>query len=279
MIKFLSILLLMLTLALSASATPIFLTTVNADGNANTNAVIMTPWPPNAPFYVYQVTNIVSGLSPLTNTPNSSGFFSNSVMPIVYTVRYANAQSVGFFANVTDTTNYLSLATYATNTPVASARYGTMFGVVTNWLGYTPATNTLAGLLSKLGFQPATNSFGCITNLLGGTPVIATYANVVAALGFTPVTNTYSALTNVFGFIPATNAGPIAVAQLPYVPQTNSTAAVASGLLFTNGLQVWLSYQTNGLMGVAWTNLPNGSFATTTNGQFFVLSNAVWLLK
>jgi hypothetical protein len=32
-------------------------------------------------------------------------------------------------------------------------------------------------------------------------------------------------------------------------------------------------------MGQTLTNLPSGSICTTTNGQFFVLSNSTWLLK
>ena len=53
---------------------------------------------------------------------------------------------------------------------------------------------------------------------------------------------------------------------------------VGSGII-TNGGAVWLYYPTNGLMGHTLTNLPWGTICTTSNGQFEVLSNMVWLLK
>jgi hypothetical protein len=60
-------------------------------------------------------------------------------------------------------------------------------------------------------------------------------------------------------------------------PVTNQLRNI-SGLI-TNGPCVWLSYRTNGMMGATLTNLPWGTICTTTNGQMFVLSNMVWLLK
>ena len=154
MIKFLSILFLLVALAVNA-ATPSYLVSLKPDGvTPETNAVILTPWPPNAPFYVYG-TNVIAGLGPMTNVPNSGGFFSNSFAPIIFTVRYASAPSVGYYVRIADTTNYASLATYATNVPVALAGYGSMFGLVTNWLGYWPATNSFAGIAAALGYYPA----------------------------------------------------------------------------------------------------------------------------
>jgi hypothetical protein len=47
------------------------------------------------------------------------------------------------------------------------------------------------------------------------------------------------------------------------------------GVITNNGL-VWMSLITNNTP--AWA-LPNGSICTTTNGQLFVMSNAVWVLK
>jgi hypothetical protein len=52
---------------------------------------------------------------------------------------------------------------------------------------------------------------------------------------------------------------------------TNGLAV--SGAITNNGL-VWLAADTNGIPAAA---LPNGSICTTTNGQFFVRSNGVWI--
>lgn len=46
--------------------------------------------------------------------------------------------------------------------------------------------------------------------------------------------------------------------------------------IFTNNGLVWISLKTNGAPVIA---APSGSICTTTNGQFFVRSNTVWLLK
>lgn len=227
---------LFLMLVVCAQATPVYLRSVQPDGTTpQTNAVIVTPWPPNSPFYVYG-TNIVAGLGPITNVPDATGFWSNSLAPIIFTVRYANAPTLGYFVKIWDTTNYASIATYVTNVPVANASYGTMFGLVTNWLGYYPATNTPNGILFAEGFQPATNTYLCITNLLGGAPALATYANIVSALGYTPATNTFSGITNSLSYLPATNGGTLTFLQatnaLKYVPATNTSAGIIAALTF-----------------------------------------------
>ena len=260
--------------------TPTYTSTLNPDGTAQTNLLTFTPYPPGQPFYVYG-TNIIFGATTLTYAPNASGFVSNSLEPITYTVVYSNSPSVGFFVKVLDTTNYLPLTTYVTTLPVVSATYGSSFGFITNQLGYWPATNTVAGLLAALGFQPATNSFGCITNLLGGTPTINTFASVIAALGYTPPTNTYSAITNIIG-IPATNGAPIAISQLPYTPATNTYAALTNILGFvpaTNAVfRQTASNQTNSY--VTGTAYLNGSFKSdlfgfAQGGMLFYTNNGL----
>ena len=223
--------------------TPFYFSSYNSDGTPQTNQVLMRAYPPTLNGFTVYGTNIVWGGGYVTNTPNSSGFFSNAVAPNQYQFTIP-ALSANFYAVIPDATNYLSLAIYLTNAPVVGNSVGG-FAIVTNLLNYLPATN--GGAIS------------------------------ISQLPFTPITNTYAAVTNVIGFVPATNGGTIANSQLA----TNQLAYYgnAAGSFTTNFGIVWLVYKTNGLMGSTWTNLPYGSFCSTTNGQFFVLSNALWLLK
>jgi len=55
-----------------------------------------------------------------------------------------------------------------------------------------------------------------------------------------------------------------------------TTLTTQSGIL-TNGALVWYAVQTNG--NPSAVSAPNGSICTTTNGQFYVRSNATWILK
>ena len=224
---------LILLTCFAAQATPFYLVSLNPDQSPNTNQVIFTPYPPGKPFYIYG-TNIVTGFNPITNTPNSGGFFSNSVLPLTFAVTYANspASQPGYFVSITDSTNYLPLTTYITTLPVVAAAYGSSFGFITNQLGYWPATNGIAGMLAALGFQPATNSLGCITNLLGGTPSLATFASIIAALGYTPPTNNYSSITNSVGFAPATNTPSGIAAAQGFLSATNTPAGIVAALNF-----------------------------------------------
>jgi hypothetical protein len=56
----------------------------------------------------------------------------------------------------------------------------------------------------------------------------------------------------------------------------NSFLPANSGGVITNNGIVWFALKTNGPPAIA---APNGSICTTTNGGFFVRSNAVWLNK
>jgi hypothetical protein len=105
--------------------------------------------------------------------------------------------------------------------------------------------------------------------LLSGTSLFAANSNLLqAALPYqiNPLsTNTPAGITNaVLGIV--TGAGN---------PFTNA-ANTFNGSAYTNTGIVWLSLATNGAPNVV---MPSGSFCTTTNGQLFVNSNGVWLLK
>lgn len=56
----------------------------------------------------------------------------------------------------------------------------------------------------------------------------------------------------------------------------SGSSVTATSCITNNGL-VWFAVATNALPSAVAA--PNGSLATTTNGQFYVMSNAVWRLK
>src|ERR1700741_1656204 len=146
-----------LLLVTSLQATPFYYIALNADGSAQTNYVTMQSWPPNGSGFTTYGTNIIFGANAIyTNVPNASGFFSNWLYPGLYRVSIP-AKNAGFFANILDTTNYASLAFYATNTPPTQTG-GSGFTIITNWLGYTPVAPTFPGVTNALGFGPTTNS-------------------------------------------------------------------------------------------------------------------------
>lgn len=299
----------------NCEATPFFIQGFQSDSPALTNQIGVAYWPPSDhPFSTYG-TNIIYGGNIVTITPNASGYASNWLYPGTYRFYITNLNAA-FVAAIPDTTNFNSLAMYVTNVPGFSGVGLNSYGVATNLLGLAPATNSYAGIVSALGFAPATNSFigstnalgyapatnsnsgiisalgfipstnnfAGITNSLGFAPATNSTAGLFSALGYTPATNNYSGLTNSLGFPPATNSSVGVIAALQYTPRTNdgyvglsSLAGIAN--LTTNGFLVWIAYQTNGVPGTAFTNLPAGSLLTTTNGQLFVLSNLVWNVK
>jgi hypothetical protein len=227
------------------------------------------------------------GFAPATN--NNSGITSalgyapatNSNLGITSALGFVPATNsnagVVFALGFTPPTNtYGGIATSLGFAPATNSFIGT-----TNALGYMPGTNSNSGITFALGFTPATNTYSGITNSLGFAPATNTNAGFVAALGYTPATNSYSGLTNSLGFAPATNTTAGIIAALHYTPGTNDGYVGLSSLagaanLATNGFVVWVSYKTNDVPGVAFTNLPTGSLLTTTNGGFYVLSNLVW---
>jgi hypothetical protein len=157
--------------------------------------------------------------------------------------------------------------------------------MVTNWLGFAPATNTAAGLIAALNFQPLTNNLASVTNLL-------TSGAVVGALGFQPLTNNLPSVTNLL-------TSTAVVGALGFQPATNSLAAITN-LLTATAIVGELGYTpaTNGILpdlvtnyttgiGIAFTNLalgsspahalPNGSIILGTNGNAYVRTNGAWV--
>lgn len=298
----------------SAVATPFFVQGYNSDGSPQTNAIKASFWPQSSdsPFVTYG-TNIIYAANEVTISPNAAGYASNWLFPGTYRFSIP-ALGVAYLAVIPDTTNFLSVANYTTNLNGYPGIGLNSFGLVTNWLGFSPATNSSSGIISALGFFPTTNNFYGITNALGFAPATNSNAGIIFALGFTPATNNFSGITNALGFAPATNSAAGIAGALGYSPATNSSAGAISALgytpatnsfsgltnalgfspgtnsgyvgigtavanLTTNGFLVWAAYKTNGVPGTAFTNLPQGSLLTTTNGSLFVLSNLVWFIK
>ena len=154
--------LLLCAFALNSSATSFFGKFSNSDGSPQTNTVLLQAWPPVNTWTAYG-TNMIYGAYVITNQPNSVGWFSNSAYPNVYRV-YVPALDSGFFVNLLDTTNFLSLSVYATNVATFSGSYLNGYGIVTNWLQFPPATNSPAGIIAALNYTPPTNSSATIVN-------------------------------------------------------------------------------------------------------------------
>ena len=172
---------LFLMVAAPLSATPYFSSFKNTDGTALTNAYQMQAWPPVNTWIVYG-TNVVYGGQIVTNTPNSSGYISNSTYPNTFRIYFPDLDS-GFYVVIPDTTNFLSLSVYTTNTAVTSGTYLGGYGLVTNWLNFPPATNTFNGITNALHYFPATNNPA--TNI------------VIYISGITTFTNASGAVTNI----------------------------------------------------------------------------------
>lgn len=147
-----------LTMALTAvtafgqSLTPFAYQGYNSDGSPQTNPVTFQAFPPINGIVVVG-TNIYSGGINPSFTPNASGFFSNTITPNSYRVSIP-AQSLVFYVNIPATATYQSLSTYITNQPVIPGQT-TSYGIVTNMLGFGPATNNPT---FNTGSNP-TNSF------------------------------------------------------------------------------------------------------------------------
>jgi hypothetical protein len=162
--KIFSILILFLTVATFAQ-TRFYFYAKNADGSAMTNPVTFQAWPPNANGWTVVGTNLVYGAAIYTNTPSASGFVSNSLYANQYRY-YVPTTDSGFIFQLTDNTNYTSLVLYATNTP-STGGAGSGYQIITNLLGYTPATNNpLTNTIAYVsGFVSVTNGQGYITNI------------------------------------------------------------------------------------------------------------------
>lgn len=155
---------------LAIAGTPFYLSFKNSDGSAQTNNVLMRAFPPTANGFTVYGTNVIWGAAYLTNTPNASGFFSNSVYPNQYQF-YIPAMDASFYAVIPDTNGYLSLALYLTNAPVTSVPFPgfvtSTYASVTNALRFVPATNNPVSVTNVYvsSIATITNGSGYITNL------------------------------------------------------------------------------------------------------------------
>jgi hypothetical protein len=182
--------LLLVTLGLTVHAgTPFYYSALNSDGTAQTNPVTFQPWPPAVNGITVYGTNVVLGAYIITNTPNASGFFSNNLIANTYKFSIP-ALSFSTYAVIPDTTNYTHLGLYLTNSPVITGSVGG-FGLVTNYLGYTPPPNTYAGITAALTYVPATNNPG--TNVVIYVSAVSGITNAsgyITNLTVTLTTNT-----------------------------------------------------------------------------------------
>lgn len=225
-----------------APATPFVQTFYNSDGTPQTNAITMVAYPAQNTWIVVG-TNLYYGGSNLTLQPTTNGYVSNAVSPGGYRLTFANT-TLPLYVNILNTTNVLPLSTYVTNAPVIAGSYLSAYGVLTNMLGYAPATNTALG--------------------------------VKAALGYTPPTNSLASLTNAFGFLPLSSSATISAALLPQLGSVGVTNL--NGTMLTNLGTGTIICWTNLAIGVAPTlGAPDGSLLITTNGVVFTRTNAAWV--
>lgn len=207
----------------AVATTPFSFQFYNSDGTAQTNPVTMTAWPPSTNTWTVYGTNIIYGGNIITLTPNTSGYGTNHAYPGAYLLFNSNLNS-GFYATLPDTTNVVALGMYLTSAPQTAGPVG-FYGMITNLLGFAPASNNLAGIRGALGYTPPTNTYAGLTNALGLVPASNYLAGITAALGYTPPTNTYAGLTNAAGLVFATNTSAGIIAALAYTPASNTYAA------------------------------------------------------
>ena len=179
-------------LILLAAICPVFGTTftqrfLNPDGTAQTNAFTFTAYPPASPWFIVG-TNTYFGGQTATFTPDATGYVSNSVAAGSYTVLFSNLNS-GFYVTIPNTTNIVSLSACATGVPTISGTAFDGYGLVTNWLGFPPATNSYTCIIFNLGYTPATNSAPGVISALGYMPATNSPPGIISALGYTPATN------------------------------------------------------------------------------------------
>jgi hypothetical protein len=172
----------------SSAVTAFYQRGYNSDGTPQTNKIVLTAYPPAVNGVTVLGTNIIFGAYAITNQPDATGFFSNSIFGGTY--KYT-VPALGFstFATIPETTNYISLALCLTNAPVISPASG--YAIITNWLGYSPPAGTYSGITTALGFSPATNNPGTNTivfvgSITGSTNASGYYTNFT----YTLTTNT-----------------------------------------------------------------------------------------
>ena len=157
---------------------------LNIDGSAYTNQAQMSAYPPVTQSVIVVGTNIVFANAIIPLNPNVNGKGTNSCMAGQYKV-YMPSNNIFFIVSVPDTASLLPLATYVVGAPVVY-QSSSLYGFITNALGFQPLASNTAAILGGLAFQPATNSLSCITNLLTFQPVPQTYSTVTNALAYIP---------------------------------------------------------------------------------------------
>jgi len=220
--------------------TPFFYQGYLANGAPQTNTIFVSQYPANANQFSLYGTNIIFGGNVTNFTPTAGGFSSNALFPGRYRFYITNLNA-SFTATIADTTNYLSLGLYMDNPSTVSSGTG------------------LTGLQ-------------IITNLMGMIPANAANTNDFARA-------TPAGITNALGLIPANAANTNDFARMTADGLSLSISNLTSVKVITNGASVLLSYKTNGVPGIAFTNYPPGSLLVTTNGQLFQLTNSAWIAK
>lgn len=218
----------------AAAQTPFSYQFYNADGTAQTNPITMIGWPPATNTWTVYGSNIIYGGRALTLTPDTNGFGTNLAFPNVYRCYISNLGSY-FFVDLPDSTNSVPLGLHLVDAPQTAGPIG-FYGMITNLLGFAPATNDLAGIAAALGYTPLTNTYAAMTNAAGFALATNNLAGITAALGYTPLTNTYAAMTNAAGFAFATNPPLTVTTNLKVlVPgSTTNTLYITNGIVTKN---------------------------------------------
>jgi len=238
----------------------------------NLNSIATATDSYNSTFYT-----VFSGVAPVAD--NGAGFFSGENFQVVA------PSNLGFGVWV------------STNANAAFNQWNYFGGCVefSNGNGTSRYGTTLTQAVSSY----------YIFRQTAGTPVFQKYVSIAAGsssagLGFTPDGN-FADLNLVWNGVVvlkwmaqggvSLNSGTTgnnALAGWPYGVTIGDGQGGASGTFFgtngyanfmgivTNGGLVWYSLKTNATPAIA---APSGSICTTTNGQLYVRSNSVWLLK
>jgi hypothetical protein len=236
-----------------------------------TNAVTIEAWPPTNAITANN-TNLVISVAH-TFVPDANGFFSNNIAVGNYRLQVAGFTPGAPFSILSNAAPVIISQT--ANVPV------------TTFLNFTLAQFSDAGTMA----YRSTNDFALVANI--GSIARRGSNDFALATTVGPMairsTNDFALATTVGpmairdtnDFFLAASAGSIATRGSNdfhladgNIGATNLTVGVAN--FATNGFQVWIAYKTNGDPGNAFTNAPQGSFLTTTNGYFGRLSNAVW---
>lgn len=159
-----------------ASATPFYLQLLNATNGPMTGQVTIQGWPQSSWWSMYGTNAIYTGFI-ITNTPNGSGFFSNWLYPGTYRVQIPTLNTI-FYVNIPDTTNYENLMMYGVAVPATETALNS-YGLVTNLLGFGPATNSFPMLVAAMGYTPMPAS-AALTNLAEGGTISVTNQGVIS---------------------------------------------------------------------------------------------------